>query len=30
VIAILFVLLEWWRSTRVAPTTEPGHTAEAA
>ncbi len=29
-LAILFVLLEWWRSSRVRPTAEPGHTAEAA
>lgn len=28
--AILFVLLEWWRSSRVPPAAEPGHTAEAA
>jgi PAT family beta-lactamase induction signal transducer AmpG len=30
VLAILFVLLEWWRSSRAPPAAEPGHTAEAA
>jgi len=29
-LAILFVLLEWWRSSRVALVAEPGHTGEAA
>ncbi|WP_294045055.1 MFS transporter [Sphingomonas sp.] len=29
-LAILFVLLEWWRSTRVAAAAEPGHTGERA
>ena len=30
VLAILFVLLEWWRSSRVVPIAEPGHTGEPA
>jgi PAT family beta-lactamase induction signal transducer AmpG len=29
-LAIVFVLLEWWRSTRVAAAAEPGGTGEAA
>lgn len=29
-IAIAFVLLEWWRSGRVTRAAEPGHTGEAA
>jgi PAT family beta-lactamase induction signal transducer AmpG len=28
--AILFVLLEWWRSSRTRPAAEPGHTGETA
>jgi PAT family beta-lactamase induction signal transducer AmpG len=28
VIAILFVLLEWWRTSRIAVVNEPGHTGE--
>ena len=28
--AVLFVLLEWWRSTRVTPAVEEGHTGAAA
>ncbi|THD35450.1 MAG: MFS transporter [Sphingomonas sp.] len=28
VIAILFVLLEWWRTSRLAAVAEPGHTGE--
>lgn len=27
--AILFVLLEWWRSSRAPPAAEPGHTGQA-
>lgn len=30
VLAIVFVLLEWWRSARTAPTAEPGGTGERA
>jgi len=29
-LAIVFVLLEWWRSTRVRVVPEPGHTGEPA
>lgn len=29
-LAIVFVLLEWWRSTRTAPAAEPGNTGETA
>lgn len=29
-LAIAFVLLEWWRSSRVRPPAEPGNTAQAA
>ena len=29
-LAVAFVLLEWWRSTRVTATAEPGHTGEPA
>lgn len=29
-LAILFVLLEWWRSSRVVPVAEPGNTGEPA
>ncbi|MBV9750472.1 MAG: MFS transporter [Acetobacteraceae bacterium] len=29
-LAILFVLLEWWRASRVAGVAEPGHTGEPA
>lgn len=29
-VAVVFVLLEWWRASRSPPAAEPGHTAEAA
>jgi len=29
-LAIVFVLLEWWRATRVRVVPEPGHTGEPA